>query len=342
MDDHHFDDLARRMALSTSRRALLRCALAMTGATVVAALRGRSAAAKPNCVEHGCGVSSCSQCDEETGQCLRSCSHAACQRCNGSTGSCESTCERPCTRCNGAGRCLSCEEVYGVSALCCDGACTVASDPRNCGACGNACGALGTCVPTFDADHNFVGYACRSLPGGPCSSAEQCYYSNGFCCDGICRQLDLENCEGCGLGCGEFEQCFSQGGPFTCCADAELGATCGTGGPDCCPGQFCCDGVCILQSRENCGGCGVTCAACEVCAFSEATGETSCQVCGAVPEEQQICCDDVCISAVDQNNCGSCGAACGACQLCAQEGEGSIACRPCEDFGLSCDGEFCY
>lgn len=101
-------------------------------------------------------------------------------------------------------------------------------------------------------------------PWGPC--ADGC--GARTCCGDCCSDMDFDplNCGGCGTECdlAAGEQCFN--GSCTTCA--ATGAC-----PDACSAGFgCCDmeSTCCspLDTEENCGACGTSCGAGEICDFA--------------------------------------------------------------------------
>src|SRR6185312_2618530 len=89
----------------------------------------------------------------------------------------------------------------------------------------------------------------------------------------------------------------------------------GTGAFDaslCTAGEIVCSGACanLSQDNLNCGGCGIACAAGEVC--SQGKCSTTCG--GGTTQCGDKCVDEM----VDPNNCGACGAYCGVGSQCSQ------------------------
>jgi len=145
---------------------------------------------------------------------------------------------------------------------------------------------------------------------------------DGTLCDGVCVDTtsDEAHCGACGNACAQA----------TACVDGA-----------CCPaGQIECDGACTDPSlRTSCGGCGVVCGDDEACAVTSrqslagggAIDRYGCVGCG----EGETLCGDACVDlALDPRNCGACGNACPAGQVCA-DGACSTACAE----GMTdCDG----
>jgi hypothetical protein len=239
--------------------------------------------------------------------------------------------------------------------LCCgQGACVdYLNDPHNCGRCGMNCDEGESCVlghcqcasptarcgekgqePEHCYDLRFDNENCGAC-GHECdiSAAERCVY--GECVRGE---------GGCGLNCGSSELCCPgddvEAGPPKCVEISSMSSSperCGGCQP--CPiGQLCSDGACgcswpnasctdsehpetrtcvSLLTSDHCGECGFEC-----------TGGRDC-IAPAAPEQQDRCgcpsgltwCSTIeseaCVDlAHDEQNCGSCGNACGAGEKC--------------------------
>lgn len=106
-------------------------------------------------------------------------------------------------------------------------------------------------------------------------------------------------------------------------SDAEGGGDAG-GGDGCNIYQSLCNGQCIPTNTDpdNCGGCGVTCAADEVCSGGACVASDRCMS-GLTP------CDRQCVDTdTDSDNCGGCGNVC-------RDGEGCVqgSCEPTVDLG---------
>jgi hypothetical protein len=78
------------------------------------------------------------------------------------------------------------------------------------------------------------------------------------------------------------------------------------------PQRPCCAGQCtnLRSDVQNCGGCGIRCAADEMCAHGVCVSAP--QACGSVTcDAGDICCGGACVRPyVDGGNCGGCGVAC--------------------------------
>jgi hypothetical protein len=202
----------------------------------------------------------------------------------------------------------------------------LAADPKNCGACGNACPSGDWIEYELQARWDCAQGQCKML----CTDS---YYRD---CDGLVEngcetRIDtVTNCGGCGTVCPDGFQCS----PVTrTCFDAR-----------CLPPALLCNGVCVDPTSDdyNCGSCGKQCnqsppgkpkppfamyygcrgSTCEKlkCApgFEDCDGDegTGCEI----------------NVARDPKNCGECGLACPAGDLCEN---GKCACDPGPD-GCGC------
>ena len=221
------------------------------------------------------GETRCGEACVDTRTDFRHCGACGNECCTGQVcvaGSCAFVCNAGSTVCPVAGsRCGVCVDTR--------------TDPANCGACGNACRAgtpcvNGSCLPcggcaagttccgsacvNLQTDTNHCGQCGRvCATGRPCSAgtciADDC--PGGQFCAGVCRQtmFDNANCGGCGQQCCAGNVCTA-GMCTPACAP----------GMTACPGPMssCRGGVCVnlVADVNNCGGCGVRCAAGETCA----------------------------------------------------------------------------
>lgn len=170
------------------------------------------------------------------------------------------------------------------------------------------------------------------------------------CCGGMCRNLpaDIDNCGMCGNACGMGGNAC-RGGTCFCGAGAICGA-----------GQVCCGGLCadLTEDPANCGECGTRCADGEACVegacglppcspvcMEGETCESGVCRCGDGPAcpPGQGCCGGDCVDVNnDGANCGSCGNACEAGQVCDMGMCVTPACVPACEMGNTCCGMSCY
>jgi hypothetical protein len=153
------------------------------------------------------------------------------------------------------------------------------------------------------------------------------------CCGEVCRDVgnDSANCGGCGIACGFGARCV---------AGSCVGTMACNGGPVCDAGQVCClDGCQDLRSDfRNCGGCGRTCAAGNVCVDGACRPTNACGP-GGLCARGQLCCDSRCIDVLsDRVNCGACGLRCGDTQRCTA---GRCESPGCGDGGACAAGSVC-
>ncbi|MBK8257047.1 MAG: DNRLRE domain-containing protein [Polyangiaceae bacterium] len=173
---------------------------------------------------------------------------------------------------------------------------TLATNVQNCGTCGNTC-------TNQNGTPACVGGTCAL---GPCDSG----YAN---CDGAyntgCETeilANLNNCGGCGVVCATGQNgsasCVSGACQFTCDAGYD---NCDADGSNGCE-------TALLTSVDHCGGCGQPCsvangtAACSggICGIDTCNaGYADCDLNDANGCESEL--------SSDNNNCGTCGLACG-------------------------------
>ena len=140
--------------------------------------------------------------------------------------------------------------------------------------------------------------ACKKV-GQNCDKNKDC--CNGASCNGgECKcKSGRDECSG---------KCYDFSNDENRCGDCTT--ACGAG-------ETCCSGVCVdllERDRENCGTCGHVCGDTEFClsglCIACAGGGVPCEDSCCTPPTRQ-CCDDVCISAIDDaDNCGACGRRC--------------------------------
>jgi len=193
-----------------------------------------------------------------------------------SAGACGSTCAMPLTTCTPAS-----------GSYCAN----TQNDPSNCGACGTTCALVNASVQTCVAGR--CGVARCNAGFGDCDmvGASGCETN---------LLTDTSNCGACGRAC-------SLPNATPTCASGACGITaCDTGFADC--NMRAADGceVALQTDNANCGACGRTCGAGQVCSGGACT--TTCasplRTCGTSPS--QFCAN----VAVDPANCGACGTAC--------------------------------
>ena len=262
MDGPAFDELARAVAGTRTRRSALR---ALAGAALAGALAADGAAAR--CFKAG------NRCRHDWQCCSGKCREGECARCrNGRTacgGACVDTgtslahcggCDRPCDGACVGGKCVACDEdgdcpaPTGGSATCRpDGLCERTCDNAAFHVCGDAPGACQACC---EDGHCADGQACMA---GECAcTADSC--SSG-CCDGTtCKRGDPSTvcgegrfcdpargacCAGVGVACAaNADCCLNDGSAFTCPADLGHCRLCRLPGEDCTFGGTCCSGRC--------------------------------------------------------------------------------------------------
>lgn len=222
------------------------------------------------------------------------CNAGTCEACSCGTKQCGTDqCGVSCGTCTGE------NEICNAMGMC--EVCLPKCEGKNCGddGCGGTCGecaslcAGGVCYLTDGCAPEKLGVAgCAGCECEACACAV-----DDFCCgtewDGICQQICLFECDGCGAlaSCGDG-LCV---GAETC---VNCGADCGCQAGDVCFEYACCTPMC---TDKNCGddGCGGTCGTC--------TGEN--EICNA----EGVC--EVCTPQCTDKECGDngCGGTCGTC-----------------------------
>ncbi len=235
---------------------------------------------------------------------------------------------------------VNCSYSPGTSA--CGSSCVnLESDPGNCGACAHACtegqvcsaGSCGPICPGGGACAN--GLCATGCPTGTTACGGGNSSSTAACVD---TMTDSRNCGGCGVACADGEVCAGGTCQSTCGSNSYAfgcgGPQLSDGGVDCsyCNGTTACGNACVALETDtsNCGECGHTCGAGQVC-----TNGT----CGPMCASGDVCANGVCLPScptgtalcqaaaagvtafcsdtqTDSNNCGTCGHACGSGMAC--------------------------
>jgi hypothetical protein len=361
MERHEFDELARTVARSTSRRALLRGLLAALAGTAGIPRAGRAqgcAAVDEKCTELACCPESGAKCDG-----------AVCVCPDGTVldgGVCATAeCAYPGKPCGAGGCCPETGAVCDGAVCACPPGATV--DPST-----------GACAP--------IPTGCAGL-GKPCVEGDCCAESGAVCAGGVCACPDGTAPGADGLTCrsttapcaaiGELCETSSDCCPESLaeCRDglcqmaetgvpacAGLGQPCEDEGLPCCQGMDCSDGVCRCDEKHAprwwAGACAPRCAhpgeACDADVSCCKGSGTTCQngTC-ACPAGFRPCgarCVEDSPYAFDAENCGKPGERCGAGQSCcagscipkadlqADEGHCGKCCTACREGELCCDG----
>ncbi len=175
----------------------------------------------------------------------------------------------------------------------------------------------------------------------------------GLRCSGTCLDVesDPSHCGGCSRACAPGQLCRQAQCLVADCAGAAASAACalGDGGLGACCGSGCAD---LATDPANCGACGDGCATGQICAnksclYSDCSASgASNQGCLLADAGAGSCCGGGCQDpsdfASDSANCGYCGNACGAGEVCTQSRCAFLACAAGDD-NASCaflDGGF--
>jgi hypothetical protein len=188
----------------------------------------------------------------------------------------------------------------GTGQTCTAGACACSAGFTGCGF---------ECVDTkTDADHcGACGQDCGS--GGACTNGACSCPAPSVVCGQTCTdtQASLNNCGACGATC----QGIAQGGQF----------------------QSCLAGACKACGRldQPCCRAGVGCTGALTCQGTQGAADSKC-VCAA----GSIMCGMTCVDpSSDEDNCGGCGSACTANEVCLTKGE-QTSCVACGGVGEAC------
>ncbi len=357
LDDSSFDQLACKLASSTSRRSVLKSLAAMAVTMYVGMPQSATAAcddaAYQTCVkrvqdeienkEQECDFRNEACIGELDPQVLATCELVSVQECLNDLRRLKANARKACTQ-------FGCRVNHG----CCNGQCISVTTTYNCGFCGNVCPPTSKCI-----NQQCVGADCRH--DSQCSFGQKCVQGHCQCptgqtlCGSTCTQIfdDINNCGGCGKACAPGQRCVN-GVCISCLTNSDCGngQVCANNQCECQAGQTLCNGTCtdITSSAEHCGGCGNLCqgqcinATCECnppCTGGKECINGQCQC----PAGQTLC-NDQCSFLTDCNNCGACGQTCGPCEVCNAAGELVSKCDPnqcevCEPGGTcvnSCNG----
>ncbi|CAN5575946.1 hypothetical protein BH09CHL1_BH09CHL1_35720 [soil metagenome] len=302
MDGSRFDQFARSLARTGSRRSYLKAALAATAS----ALFARPVSAQ----EDDCGVicASSDDCANSLGGCFDCCGVCTSYSSDSSNcGGCGIVCPAGST-CSSGG-CICDASLSDCGGFCAD----LGSDPVNCGACGFTCAGNETCCNGVCSD--------LMLDRSTCGSCDRACQADYRCCEGGCYDWynDPSNCGECGVVCEAGQVCqnaYCVGG-----CDAGLTAC----------GNICSD---LTSDEANCGACDVVCDSSTTCRNGKCIrpqcpgeNETRCvdgcfdlsshpTHCGGCNNfcifAKSLCCGAVCFDGdTDPNNCGACGNVCG-------------------------------
>jgi hypothetical protein len=251
----------------------------------------------------------------------------------------ESCCVSACfTLGSDALNCGACGHACATGQACCGGRCVSTSmDAAHCGACGVACAlpnatpvcAASACAATAcaagfgDCDRdaangcevavagslNHCGACGRMCPGGPHATATCAMGECGLRCDAGFGDCDGNPTNGCETDLNVTATACSS--CTTVCAipnatPACVAGRCAIGA--CVPGFADCDGLVAngcetaTTTGSNCGMCGVTCRAGEVCSIDR---------CGSSCSAGTTLCGGACFNlSADPSNCGTCGRIC--------------------------------
>ena len=297
MDAHQFDDVARSLIDTRSRRGALRLLAGAVLGGLVPLARSGAAEARQCRTDRGCEP--CQRC--RNGRCSGGCANG--ERCV--DGACVEAGER-CTTAEDCGACRRCLEGRCVAVPELDG--------KKCGGCfrcrnGRCAAPSAELCDDDEICRVETGICCpKCVSGRCCPIGERCIdpgpFSANFCCN---EELN----EPCGHnGDGTFGQCCSKANEK--CCDGE----CVPMDQPCCPaGRTVCGGTCVDTKTDasNCGACGVRCrSGCQRCENG------TCVTTGPCCQPGEIDCGTRCLNprGTDPFNCGGCGVKCGSCEHC--------------------------
>lgn len=311
MESYRFDELTRRLAAGTSRRALLSGVLGGLLGGIVGPARRRADAQSRRPNGSACArATDCASFRCVDGVCCNSACTGQCEVCNllGKEGICSPVTGQPVgvrQACPGAGPCeASCDGVIRTSCATWPGAETSCGAPTCTGdqLTTYACGGNGTCHPTTTscaADEVCSGGACRH-----CGLArEPCCPPDDTCPDLFFCDAATGSCQPCGLAgqpcCPPDNACFASS---FCDEASRTCQRCGGVGFPCCPPDDTCGGFFSFCDSGTCQSCGRTGRPCcppdNTCEAPSFCDSGTCRPCTPIGFESEnactastVCCD---------------------------------------------------
>jgi hypothetical protein len=151
---------------------------------------------------------------------------------------------------------------------CCEGRCVnTVNDQSNCGGCGFVCSGQDVCT-NWTCSHRSGELSTPIEQCGPGSTGNYCtsdagaysFCSQGQCMPGFPTSGATGQCDA-GIGCALGSVCIYGACIATACPPDSNGASCPFGPSEYLTG-VCCSATCVnlLESADNCGGCGIKCA----------------------------------------------------------------------------------